>query len=228
MGAYSVALGQALADVLSGKEPPSYLACANAASDVRATEASEKAKFASLGPSPQMVMVGLKVTLSSAGQAAGEDVSFLDARSLTPPNGKVTWVELTGQVTKMRMPLDDRARTEKIAAPLGPDLGSFANGLANGCSATLLTESDLDLLPYEVQKDERDTIMLGMKRVQAGLPVACRAAELGRGGWDVHFHHADAVFRGAGKMARVRSRMHIEGNGPCLGPVEVEQVIAGG
>jgi hypothetical protein len=228
MGAYSVALGQALTDVLSGKEAPAFLACADPKKDLRATEMSEKQKFAALGPSPQLVMVGLKVTLSSIAQHEGDDVAFIDGRTLTPPNGKVAWVELRGDVTKIRMPLDDRARLDKVAAPLGNDLATFVNGMAGGCNVPLLTETDLDALPYEVQKDERDTIMVGMRTVKAGLPIACRAAEQGHGAWEVHFHHADAVYRGAGKMARVRSRMHLEGSAPCLGPVEVEQVMAGG
>jgi hypothetical protein len=228
MGGYSVALGQALADVLSGKDAPAFLTCADPKKDVRATDMSEKQKFAALGPSPQLVMVGLKVTLSSVAQGENADIAFIDGRTLTPPNAKVAWVELKGDATKLRMPLDDRAPLDKIAAPLGVDLAAFANGMANGCNVPLLTETDLDALPYEVQKDERDTIMVGMRTVKAGLPIACRAAEQGHGAWEVHFHHADAVYRGAGKMARVRSRMHIEGSAPCLGPVEVVQVMAGG
>jgi hypothetical protein len=173
-------------------------------------------------------MVGLKVTLSSVAKGENADIAFIDGRTLTPPNGKVAWVELKGDATKLRMPLDDRAPLDKIAAPLGNDLAVFANGMANGCIVPLLTESDLDALPYEVQKDERDTIMVGMRTVKAGLPAACRAAEQGHGTWEAHFHHADAVYRGAGKMARVRARMHIEGTAPCLGPIEVEQVISSG
>jgi hypothetical protein len=240
MGGYSVAVGQALSDVLAGREGPAFLSCGDARADLRATPAAEKAKFATLGPSPTLVMVGLKVSLSAlakdgtdpglieGARTSGPPSAFIDARSLVGPNGKVTWVELTGQLSGFRMPLDNRISVTQLVAPLGPDLAAFASGLASGCNVALLTESDLDALPYEVQKDERDTILVGMKRVSLGLPQACRAAAQVDKPWEVHFHHADAVFRGAGHMARVRARMHVEGNAPCLGPIEIEQVIAGG
>jgi hypothetical protein len=224
MGAYSVEAGRAMLRVIAGMEPPQFVLCADAHADIRATKAYEKGKLLSLGASPELVMVGLKVTLSSITDGAP---SFIDARSLTGPNGQLAWIELSGQQKVVRAPLENRVGLDKLAAPLGADLSAFVAGLGGPCNARLLSESDLDALPYEVGKDERDTIMIGMRRVKEAMPNACRAAADPSSGWEVHFHHADAVFRGNGQLARVRARMHIEGNAPCLGPIEVEQVTAG-
>lgn len=226
MGKYSVALGRSVQEVLSGAAPAPWLTCADARTDIRATPASEREKFAVLGPAPQLVMSGLKVSLS----AAAKDTSgvFVDGRTLTGPNEKVTWVELTGQSGTMRVPFDNRIKLGDLSAPLGPDLSAFVTNLGASCQATLLEESDLDALPYEVSKDERDAIMVGMRRVKDNLRGSCAAAGAAQGPWEVHFHHADLVYRGAGHMARVRTRLHIEGTSVCAGPIEIEQLIAGG
>ena len=226
MGKYSVSLGRSVEEILAGAAPPPWLLCADPRTDVRATTASEREKFSILGPAPQLVMSGLKVSLSAGGKdSAG---AFVDGRTLTGPNEKVTWVELTGQSGSMRVPFDNRVKLSDLAAPLGPDLQSFVSGLASACQPPLLEEADLDALPYEVSKDERDAIMVGMRRVKDNVRGSCGAAAAAQGPWEVHFHHADLVYRGAGHMARVRTRLHIEGTSVCAGPIEIEQLIAGG
>ncbi len=225
MGKYSVALGRSVQEILTGAAPPQWLTCADPKTDIRSTQKSERDKFAILGPAPQLVMSGLKVSLSSGGKESSG--AFVDGRTLTGPNEKVTWVELTGQTGSMRVPFDNRAKLADLAAPLGPDLQAFVGGLSGSCQASLLEEADLDALPYEVSKDERDAIMVGMRRVKDNLRGSCGAAAAGQGPWEVHFHHADLVFRGAGHMARVRTRLHIEGTSVCAGPIEIEQLIAG-
>jgi len=225
MGKYSVALGRSVQEVLAGAAPPPWLTCVDPKTDIRATQQSERDKFALLGPAPQLVMSGLKVTLSATSETSG---AFLDGRTLTGPNEKVTWVELTGQSGSMRMPLDNRIKLADLASPLGPDLSTFVSGLSSSCQAPLLDDSDLDGLPYEVSKDERDAIMAGMRRVKDNLKGSCAAAASGQGAWEVHFHHADLVYRGNSHMARVRTRLRIEGTTVCAGPVEIEQLIAGG
>lgn len=226
MGKYSVALARSVQEILAGAAPPPWLTCADARADIRATLPSEREKFAILGPAPQLVMSGLKVSLSAGGKdSAG---AFVDGRTLTGPNEKVRWVELTGQTGSMRMPFDNRLKVSDLAAPLGPDLQAFVSSLASSCQAPLLEEADLDALPYEVSKDERDAIMVGMRRVKDNLRGSCAAAAAGQGPWEVHFHHADLVYRGAGHMARVRTRLHIEGTSVCAGPIEIEQISTGG
>ena len=228
MGKYSVSLGRSVSEVLMGAAPPPWLTCADASADIRATQASERQKFAILGPAPTLVMSGLKVSLSAAGRDPQATGVFVDGRTLTGPNEKVTWVELTGQTGALRVPFDNRVKLSELAAPLGPDLQAFVAGLADSCHASLLEEADLDALPYEVSKDERDAIMVGMRRVKDNLKGSCSAAGAAQGPWEVHFHHADLVYRGNSHMARVRTRLHIEGTSVCAGPIEIEQVIAGG
>lgn len=228
MGKYSVSLGRSVSDVLMGAAPPAWLTCADPAGDIRATAASEKQKFAILGGSPTLVMSGLKVSLSAPAKDPQAGGAFIDGRTLTGPNEKVTWVELAGQSGPLRVPFDNRVKLSELGAPLGTDLAAFVLGLSSSCTAPLLEESDLDALPYEVQKDERDAIMVGMRRVKDNLKGSCLAAGNAAPPWEVHFHHADLVYRGAGHMARVRTRLHVEGTSVCAGPIEIEQVIAGG
>lgn len=184
-------------------------------------------------------MSGVKLSLSSpvkngtppaeAQDVAGPDlVTFLHARSVTGPNEKVSWAELRGYVAGMEKPQENRARVDALVAPLARDLGALTKEASGGCDLHLLDDADLGALPYPLSDDERDVILNEMKTVARGVPRACRATTFAKGPWEVHFHHVDAVFRGAGHLAKVRARLRISGDAPCLGPVEVVQIVAGG
>ncbi|MBL8610732.1 MAG: hypothetical protein JNL38_25555 [Myxococcales bacterium] len=237
-GAYSHSLARVIEGALAGKAPPPHALCpGDGKDDVRATAASERQKFAALGPQPALVMVSVKVSLSAHGRAglAPEDFNdvatatphaFVHARSLVGPNGHTSWAEVTGYVAGMEAPQENRAKLTDLAAPLQSELSALTTGLrADGCTAKLLTGEELDALPYAMGKDERETILTEMKTVARGLPRACKAARSAEPPWEVHFHHVEAIFRGAGSLAKVRARLRVFGESPCLGPIDVTKVV---
>ncbi len=238
-GPYTVSAGRAVAAALMGSAVPAHFTCGGAA-DLRATAAEEKAKLAPLGAMVDIVTVGFKVSLSARGReglapeeaqdvATGKLTAFVHARSLVGPNGKLTWVDANGYLAGMEVPAENRAEIARLVRPVATGLEETLGGLASeACVLHLMTAEDLDALPYPLQKDERDVLLSQMKTMARQLPRACRAARSGRPPWEVHFHHLDVVLRGNGMLARARARARIEGDGICLSPAEVLQVVSGG
>jgi len=236
-GTYSRSLARTLQDALAGRPAPAHVLCpGDGKDDVRATPAADRQKFAALGPEPALVMVSVKASLSADGRAglAAEDFNdvptqtphaFVHVRSLSSPNGQTSWAEVGGYVAGMETPQENRVKLDALAGPLKGELGALLEGLRGGCSAKLLDGEQLDALPYAMGKDERETILAEMKTVARGLPRACKAARAAGGPWEVHFHHVEAIFRGAGSLAKVRARLRVHGEAPCVGPVEVTRVV---
>lgn len=236
-GTYSRSLARTLNDALAGRPVPPHALCpGDGKDDVRATAAADRQKFAALGPQPALVMVSVKASLSADGRAglAAEEFNdvqtqtphaFVHARSLSNPSGPTSWAEVGGYVAGMEAPQENRAKLDALAGPLKGELVTLLEGLRGGCTAKLLDGEQLDALPYAMGKDERETILSEMKTVARGLPRACKAARATDGPWEVHFHHVEGIFRGAGSLAKVRARLRVYGEAPCVGPVEVTRVV---
>lgn len=229
--------GGAVQRALLGQPVPAHFLCGG--NDLGTTSEADRTKFRELGPMPSVVMAGFRVSLSSKARASGvpadepRDVpgpaplAFVHGRTFTGPDEKTTWVELSGYLATMEGPHQNRRPVADFAAPIRMGLDTALGALAQpACSVPVLSSATLDALPYPVSADERQTILSEMATVTRGLPRVCRAVQFSAGNWEAHFHHADLVFRGNGRLARVRTRASIVQDRLCLGPAEIMKIAA--
>jgi len=236
-GAFSLAAGAAAQRALLGQEVPAHFLCGG--SDLSATSAADRTKFRELGPTPSVVMAGFRVSLSSKARASGvpaeepRDVPgasplvFVHGRTFTGPDEKTSWVELAGYLATMEGPHENRRAVSALAPPIAAGLDAVLVALGQpACEVPVLSGATLDALPYAVSADEKQTILSEMATVTRGLPRVCRAVQFSASSWEAHFHHADLVFRGNGRLARVRARASIVQDRLCLGPAEIMKIAA--
>jgi hypothetical protein len=152
---------------------------------------------------------------------------FMQAYATVSPEGNVSWADVNAYLAALEEPNPDRAAIKSLVQPLRAELTRLADGAQSpDCRVAIMSEADLDALPYPLMKDERDLILAKLAQVQRSLPRVCKAASRATGGWEAHFSHVETVVRGGTSMATLRSKLQIQNDALCLGRVEVVKVVA--
>ena len=239
LGAPATAAARAmLAAIQSGYYDPGWN-CADPASDLRATLASEKQKVAALGTSLSLVVVTIRMSLVSPAKSdipltdvpdypgKGPVRVFVHGSALVSPDAKVSWSDLKAYPAALEEPNVDRATLAALAAPLRTELSRLLDAAASPkCELPITTGDDIDHLPYPLDKDERDVIVAGLAEVSRGAPRVCKVVQAATGPWEAHVSHVDAVYIGQKALVKLHAKAKLQHGALCLGAVEVVKAVA--
>jgi hypothetical protein len=236
-GTTAISAAQAMLDAATKPSHDPRWDCVDPATDLRGTPDDVKTRLAALGAlsrKADLMMVAVVMTFDSpAGSFDPNDVVdvrnattpprvFFHANALVGPDAMVSWTQAHAYLAALEEPNDDRASVGDLVDPLKGDLKRLIDGAASeACNVPIANENDLDALPYELDRDTRQTFLAGFDSERRKLPKTCKAVGQGAGPWEVHFSHVEAGFRAGSFVAKLRSQMRITGGTPCLGPVEV-------